>query len=160
MVRDTLDEQLEYREDTVTYNGRNDFLRYIFEQSKCGYSLHYATAATLMLRYFGVPARYVEGYYLPGDEAADYASGENIILSEAHAHAWTEYYLDGVGWIRRLEGEESDLARKAYNRRFPVARMLSAPVWEIRLDEIKFTDNTLGFGKKMIWLRDSGTEQA
>nr|MDM9317472.1 hypothetical protein [Escherichia coli] len=44
--------------------------------------------------------------------------------------------------------------------RFPVARMLSAPVWEIRLDEIKFTDNTLGFGKKMIWLRDSGTEQA
>lgn len=52
------------------------------------------------------------------------------------------------GEIRRLEGEESDLARKAYNRRFPVARMLSAPVWEIRLDEIKFTDNTLGFGKK------------
>ncbi|EFG2129663.1 hypothetical protein BRV05_000298 [Escherichia coli] len=41
-----------------------------------------------------------------------------------------------------------------------VARMLSAPVWEIRLDEIKFTDNTLGFGKKMIWLRGSGTEQA
>ena len=61
------------------------------------------------------------------------------------------------GEIRRLEGEESDLARKAYNRRFSVARMLSAPVWEIRLDEIKFTDNTLGFGKKMIWLRDSGT---
>ncbi|EOO1614267.1 hypothetical protein BL834_RS25705, partial [Escherichia coli] len=24
----------------------------------------------------------------------------------------------------------------------------------------KFTDNTLGFGKKMIWLRGSGTEQA
>ena len=35
-----------------------------------------------------------------------------------------------------------------------------AQVWEIRLDEIKFTDNTLGFGKKMIWLRNSGTEQA
>lgn len=57
------------------------------------------------------------------------------------------------GEIRRLEGEESDLARKAYNRRFPVARMLSAPVWEIRLDEIKFTDNTLGFGKKLVWQR-------
>lgn len=37
--------------------------------------------------------------------------------------------------------------------RFPVARMLSAPVWEIRLDEIKFTDNTLGFGKKLVWQR-------
>ena len=64
------------------------------------------------------------------------------------------------GEIRRLEGEESERARQAYNRRFPVARMLSAPVWEIRLDEIKFTDNTLGFGKKLVWLRGSGTEQA
>ena len=58
------------------------------------------------------------------------------------------------GEIRRLEGQESEAARNAYNRRFPVARMLPAPVWEIRLDEVKFTDNTLGFGKKMHWLRD------
>ena len=49
------------------------------------------------------------------------------------------------GEIRRLEGEESDARRKHYTRRFPVAA--AAPVWEIRLDEIKFTDNTLGFGK-------------
>lgn len=62
------------------------------------------------------------------------------------------------GEIRQLAGEESDAARQAYLRRFPVARMLSAPVWEIRLDELKFTDNTLGFGKKLVWLRQSGTE--
>ncbi|EGF0722467.1 hypothetical protein IBO59_003311 [Salmonella enterica] len=47
-----------------------------------------------------------------------------------------------------------------YIRRFPVARVLPAPVWEIRLDEIKFTDNTLGFGKKLHWLRDSRAQQA
>lgn len=63
-----------------------------------------------------------------------------------------------TGEIRRLDGDESDAARNAYHRRFPVARMLSAPVWEIRLDELKFTDNTLGFGKKLHWLRQSGTE--
>lgn len=57
------------------------------------------------------------------------------------------------GEIRRLEGEESDEMRKRYTRRFPVALALSAPVWEIRLDELKFTDNTLGFGKKLHWLR-------
>ena len=61
------------------------------------------------------------------------------------------------GEIRRLEGEESDAQRKRYTRRFPVAAALKAPVWEIRLDELKFTDNTLGFGKKLHWLR---TEQA
>ena len=32
--------------------------------------------------------------------------------------------------------------------------LLPAPVWEFRLDEVKFTDNTLGFGKKMHWQRD------
>ncbi|MDY1037897.1 YhbP family protein [Lelliottia sp. CFBP8978] len=57
------------------------------------------------------------------------------------------------GEIRRLEGEESNAMRQHYMRRFPVALALSAPVWEIRLDEIKFTDNTLGFGKKRHWLR-------
>ncbi|MNZ47508.1 YhbP family protein [Lelliottia sp.] len=57
------------------------------------------------------------------------------------------------GEIRRLEGEESDSMRRQYTRRFPVALALSAPVWEIRPDELKFTDNTLGFGKKLHWLR-------
>lgn len=57
------------------------------------------------------------------------------------------------GEIRRLEGEESDVMRRRYTRRFPVAVAMPAPVWEIRLDELKFTDNTLGFGKKFHWLR-------
>jgi len=59
------------------------------------------------------------------------------------------------GEIRLLEGEESDAARERYLRRFPVARMMPAPVWEIRIDELKFTDNTLGFGKKFHWLRQA-----
>ena len=62
------------------------------------------------------------------------------------------------GEIRRLSDEESTVPLGLYTRRFPVARALSAPVWEITLDEIKFTDNTLGFGKKLHWIRDSGTE--
>lgn len=99
LVKSTLDEKLEYRESTVTYNGNNDFFQYTMEQSKSGYSVHYATAATLMLRYFGVPARYVEGYYLSAEEASKYKAGDEILLREGHAHAWTEYYLDGIGWI-------------------------------------------------------------
>ncbi|KIS45115.1 YhbP family protein [Kosakonia radicincitans] len=63
-----------------------------------------------------------------------------------------------TGEIRRLEEEESEVPRAQYNRRFPVARVLSAPMWEIRLHELKFTDNTLGFGKKLHWIRDSGTQ--
>jgi len=58
------------------------------------------------------------------------------------------------GEIRRLGEEESVAPRARYNRRFPVARAMSAPMWEIRLSELKFTDNTLGFGKKLHWVRD------
>lgn len=57
------------------------------------------------------------------------------------------------GRISRLEGEEQQVARKAYIRRFPIAAKVSAPLWEIQLDELKMTDNTLGFGKKLSWLR-------
>lgn len=63
-----------------------------------------------------------------------------------------------AGEIRRLDDEESAAPRAQYNRRFPVARMLSAPMWEIRLNEVKFTDNTLGFGKKLHWIRESGAQ--
>lgn len=100
-----ISEILLYLEKGVTYdedfssNGGTDFAAFFLEKSARGYSVHYATAATLMLRYFGIPARYAEGYFLPAEEAAEYESGETIILTENHAHAWAEYYLEGVGWI-------------------------------------------------------------
>ncbi|MBO5303429.1 MAG: transglutaminase domain-containing protein [Lachnospiraceae bacterium] len=99
IIRAALDEKLVYNDKVRTLNGKNDFFQYTMEQSKKGYSVHYATAAVLMLRYFGVPARYVEGYYLSGDEAKNYEAGDTIRLTEAHAHAWAEYYLDGIGFI-------------------------------------------------------------
>ncbi|WP_158782101.1 YhbP family protein [Pantoea sp. BAV 3049] len=58
------------------------------------------------------------------------------------------------GRVRLLEGEEKVEARKAYVKRFPVALKVSAPLWEIRLDELKMTDNALGFGKKLHWKRE------
>lgn len=99
LIRTILDEQLEYRTDVVTYNGENDFFQYTMEQSKSGYSVQYATAATLLLRYFGVPSRYVEGYYVSPEEAENVHPGETFSITKSQAHAWAEYYLDGVGWI-------------------------------------------------------------
>lgn len=58
-----------------------------------------------------------------------------------------------AGRIRLLEGEEKEQARKAYIKRFPIAATVSAPLWEILPEELKMTDNALGFGKKLHWLR-------
>ena len=98
-IRNWLEENLVYDENVKTLNGDLDFLQYTLEKSGSGYSVHYATAATLMLRYFGVPARYVEGYYLSAEEAVAYKADQPIILTEENAHAWAEYYLPGVGFV-------------------------------------------------------------
>ena len=99
VIRTYLDEKLTYDENIRTLNDGKDFLHYTLERSGSGYNVHYATAATMMLRYFGVPARYVEGYFLSAEEAEQYRNGETIILTEKHAHAWAEYYLNGVGFV-------------------------------------------------------------
>ncbi|WP_435927946.1 YhbP family protein [Dryocola sp. BD613] len=59
------------------------------------------------------------------------------------------------GRIQMLAESEAGSVRHLYCKRFPVARVATAPLWEIQLDELKMTDNTLGFGKKLHWLRDS-----
>jgi uncharacterized protein YhbP (UPF0306 family) len=52
-----------------------------------------------------------------------------------------------------LSGDEERLARARYCKRFPVAKVMKAPVWQLSLQEVKMTDNTLGFGKKLHWTR-------
>lgn len=94
-----LDEKLVYDENAKVLNGKSDFLTCLLEQTKKGYSVSYATAAVLMLRYYGVPARYVEGYHLSREEAESLPGGMRYVLDEMHAHAWAEYYLDGIGWL-------------------------------------------------------------
>lgn len=44
-----------------------------------------------------------------------------------------------------------DEAHKAYIKRFPYAVVAPLTLWMVEPTLIKFTDNTLGFGKKLIW---------
>jgi len=52
-----------------------------------------------------------------------------------------------------LSGEEESNARHLYCKHFPVAIAMKAPVWALKLNSIKMTDNALGFGKKLLWDR-------
>ena len=98
-IRSYLTTHLTYNENIYTRNGSTDFLGYVLERSKAGYSVQYATAAVMMLRYYGVPARYVEGYYLSPEEASQLQAGDSAVLTEENAHAWAEYYLNGIGFV-------------------------------------------------------------
>ena len=55
--------------------------------------------------------------------------------------------LQICGTVRR--GEEED--RMVYIKRFPYAAVAPLNIWVIEPDFMKLTDNTLGFGKKLIW---------
>jgi Uncharacterized protein conserved in bacteria len=51
------------------------------------------------------------------------------------------------------DGVERQLAYQTYTQRFPVAKIKSLPLWKIEIQEMKFTNNSLGFGKKISWER-------
>ncbi len=70
-----------------------DFARWFLEESDTGYCVHFATAATVLLRGAGVSARYVSGYSV----VARAEKSVDVILGDAHA--WVEYYVPGLGWM-------------------------------------------------------------
>lgn len=58
-----------------------------------GTTYQYATVAALALRYYGIPARYVEGYTVSAK------AGEETNVDAKAAGAWVEVYQDGAGWL-------------------------------------------------------------
>jgi len=55
------------------------------------------------------------------------------------------------GIISEPSGQIERKARIAYFKAFPYAALLKPIFWIVKLNFIKYTDNRLGFGKKIIW---------
>jgi hypothetical protein len=55
-------------------------------------------------------------------------------------------------FIEPTKEEEKDFYEIYYDK-FPFARAKPSPIWGVELISIKMTDNTLGFGKKLVWSR-------
>ena len=81
---------LEY--DRGLDNAANNAIAFL-SQYKEGVCRHYATAATLLYRALGFPARFTVG------AAAEVTAGHWVDVMPDQAHAWVEVYVDGVGWI-------------------------------------------------------------
>lgn len=115
----------QYFQENIPYTIRpgktpknEDFVNYFLTENRKGYCSHYASAATLMFRYMGIPARYVEGYavdfyqitdgeLVEDAEYKDYYDGYSelgetalveVKVTDADAHAWVEIYTAGEGW--------------------------------------------------------------
>lgn len=116
---------IQYFQDEIPYTvkpGRTpkkaDFVNHFLLENRKGYCAHFASAATLIFRYIGIPARYVEGYMVDyyqmteGDlvddaNYSDYYDGYSALgetalveinITDADAHAWVEVYDEEKGW--------------------------------------------------------------
>lgn len=61
-----------------------------------GYCVHFAHAATYLLRARGVPTRVGAGYAVA---EGDRGNGSAILVRAGSAHAWPEIRIDGIGWV-------------------------------------------------------------
>lgn len=82
-----------YRLDVRTPPEGVDFAAWFLIGEKEGYCTYFATAMTILCRIEGIPARYVTGFIAAPDE-----NGTAVVTGQ-EAHAWTEIYLNGFGWL-------------------------------------------------------------
>ncbi len=78
-----------------------DFVDYFITENRMGSCSHFASAAVLLCRYAGIPARYVEGYVIkPNDfsESTPFGTAQTVNVTDAGGHAWVEIYISGYGW--------------------------------------------------------------
>jgi transglutaminase-like putative cysteine protease len=64
-----------------------------FLKNKVGYCQQYAAALAWMVRVAGIPARVAFGFTRGSQD------GNSWVITNRNAHAWTEVYLQGFGWI-------------------------------------------------------------
>ena len=75
--------------------GRDPIDKFMFDTRR-GFCEHYASAFSAMMRAAGIPSRVVLGYQ--GGELNP--MGDYMIVRQSDAHAWSEVWFEGRGWVR------------------------------------------------------------
>ncbi len=99
-IKKWLRDNCEYSLSTEKLPAGKDFVDNFLENRE-GSCSHFASAAIIMCRYAGIPARYAEGYIIkPKDFPGDVSVGSSAVVdvTDLRGHAWAEIYLDGFGW--------------------------------------------------------------
>ena len=101
-IRRFLAENYSYTRSPGKTPAGKDFITYFLTESKKGYCTSFASAAVMLLRASGIPARYAAGLTVGADEIKDAPLSEGglhrLSINDHHAPAWAEVYVDGLGW--------------------------------------------------------------
>jgi hypothetical protein len=81
-----------------------------------------------------------------------------VVAGSVVLETWVIGKIRGIqfqGLVSEPQDEDLALVKSAYLKRFPVAMLMDTHLWMVELTHIKMTDNRLGFGKKLIWYKES-----
>ena len=73
-----------------------DFVEYFLAEGRRGYCVHFASATVMLLRTYGIPARFVEGYVVEQDA---FGADDRAAVPAENAHAWAEIWVPNRGWV-------------------------------------------------------------
>ncbi len=100
-IRKLFEEEFTYDIEQKKAPDGQDELTWFMDESRSGNDMHFATAAALMFRKAGIPARYAEGYYVSPDWVMLYTEMSDVTMDvpDSLAHSWVEIYIDEIGWF-------------------------------------------------------------
>lgn len=94
-------------------------------------------------------------FVVASDESTEHmrnVMGNDAVAGTVALETKTVGKIQGIQFAARVRKADEE-SQRLYYTRFPYARVMNPTLWVITLDEIKMTDNTLGFGKKLNWKR-------
>ena len=95
----TLHERASYTQTPGRAPYNQDIVEYFLFENQKGYCVHFASAAVLMYRMYGIPSRYVSGYAISPAEFEQQEDGSYVaVISDQNAHAWPEIFIEDQGW--------------------------------------------------------------
>lgn len=96
----TLQSRTEYTLTPGLAPAGQDIVEYFLFDSGKGYCQQYAATAVLMYRLYGIPARYVTGYWISPDQFVSYENGSaQAHVTGQNSHAWPEIFIENYGWV-------------------------------------------------------------
>ncbi len=150
-LRAALESGFEYSLDgpPADADGRADPLVAFLTDHRSGHCEYFASAMTLLARGAGIPARLVTGYRI----AEHNRFGDYAIVRERHAHAWTEVFLEGRGWVdvdpTPLRGASPDEAE--WTPWWPALIDRGVVAWQRRGPEILLAVLVIGLAGVQLW---------
>lgn len=98
-IHHTLTTYATYTQAPGMFPLNEDPAEYFLFESGRGYCQHFATAAVILYRMYGIPARYATGYAVKPSDFTEENGEFHAEVTDESAHAWVEICLPDYGWV-------------------------------------------------------------